>query len=288
MRVTTEPDVRTTSSNAYSPKEYWANVAKNSGSADGNGFAPVLHPGAPHWFNYLIDKLQFRSIRRALRLANLRQGARILDVGCGTGRWLRRYRQFGFEAFGVDATLAMLTIAQRRGADAPLAVGEAYRLPFANGQFDCVSDVTVVQHIPASLQPGAMSEMVRVLRPGGRLILMELICGNGPHIFPHSAPEWIEHAAAFGAKTIAWFGQEYLLLDRAFVRVTHKRRNTQLNHGVVTEYGAPLAAHSSTARRVYWGLRHITTPISVWVEPLVERIVPPEFATHGVFVFRKQ
>ena len=283
-----ERPIQSSSTGTYAPKEYWTNVAKSSGSADGYGFAPILHPDAPLWFNDLIDKLQFRAMRRALRLAGLRKGVRILDVGCGTGRWVRRYREFGFEAFGVDATSAMLTIARQCGTAAPLVVGDAYSLPFADAQFECVSDVTVVQHIPRSLQPAALGEMIRILRPDGRLILMELIRGNGSHIFPHSPQEWIDQAEAFGGTLSAWFGQEYFLLDRAFVWAAHLRGNSLLGHCMPPQTDDLPATHWSGARRAYWALRHITAPISAWVEPLVERIVPAEVATHAVFVFRKQ
>ena len=44
---------------AYSPKEYWSGLAEGVPGGDSSGFAPVLHPEAPPWFNRLIDKLQF-------------------------------------------------------------------------------------------------------------------------------------------------------------------------------------------------------------------------------------
>ena len=207
---------------AYSPKEYWTGVADEFRSADAAGLAPVLHFGAPTWFNRLIDKLQFRAVRRALAMAEIPRGALVFDVGCGTGRWLRRYKELGFQATGVDATPGMLGRAIECGTTAPLIAGEACYLPFADATFDCVSDITVVQHIPRSLQPQALREMMRVLKPGGRLILMELIRGEDAHIFPRSPQDWIQQVALFGGKPIGWFGQEYLLLDRFFVYMAQK------------------------------------------------------------------
>src|ERR1700677_2781609 len=55
----------------YSPKDYWGGVAEKFRSSDGSGLAPVLHPGAPAWFNVRIDDLQFRAMRRALGVAQL-------------------------------------------------------------------------------------------------------------------------------------------------------------------------------------------------------------------------
>jgi ubiquinone/menaquinone biosynthesis C-methylase UbiE len=273
---------------AYSPKEYWTGVADEFRSADAGGLAPVLHFGAPTWFNRLIDKLQFQAVRRALALAKISRGALVLDVGCGTGRWLRRYKELGFQATGVDATPGMLGRAIECGTTAPLIAGEACYLPFANETFDCVSDITVVQHIPRSLQPQALGEMARVLKPGGRLILMELIRGEDAHIFPRSPQDWIQQVALSGAKPIGWFGQEYLLLDRFFFHLAQKltgRDRAQPNLDV--EPLQSRSQHSSVARRIFWAIRRITAPLSAWTDPIAEKICPAHIATHAVFVFRK-
>lgn len=272
----------------YSPKDYWAGLAENFHSADAVGFAPVLHPGAPRWFNRQIDKLQFRAIRRALAMGEIQPGVRVLDVGCGTGRWVRRYRGFGFSATGIDATPGMLRLARQSGTDAPLIAGEANRLPFPDAVFDLVSDITVVQHIPTVIQAAALSEMVRVLRPGGCLILMELIRGQGLHIFPRDPQGWVHLAMSCGVKPLGWFGQEYLLFDRLFTRAV--QRVTKRNGRTVAVGMVPQVASSWTstiAHRVYWGFRHVTVVLSAWADPVVEEFCPGSLATHGVFVFRK-
>jgi len=274
--------------NAYSPKEYWGELAENYVSADAEGLAPVLHPGAPAWFNRLIDKQQFQAVRRALALAKIPAAARSLDVGCGTGRWVRRYGQLGFRATGLDVTPGMLKSARQCGTAGQLVAGEAYRLPFADGAFDFVSDVTVVQHIPAELQPAAMGEMMRVLKPEGHLLLLELIRGRGAHIFPRSPENWIEQATSRGATLLGWFGQEFLLADRLFVRMA---QSVSERNGDGVSTGAPVADSESDAgsaiRRAYWRCRRITASVSAWTDPVAEKICPARFATHGMFVFRK-
>src|SRR5205807_1734315 len=97
-----------TKAEMYSPKDYWTELAQSFDSADVSGLAPILHPGAPGWFNQVIDNVQLRAVRRALSTASIPPGARFLDVGCGTGRWMRRYRDLGFSPVGVDATIGML------------------------------------------------------------------------------------------------------------------------------------------------------------------------------------
>ncbi|MGH9691752.1 MAG: class I SAM-dependent methyltransferase [Candidatus Acidiferrales bacterium] len=272
--------------NDYSPKEYWFALAENFCSPDIRGLGPVLHPGAPSWFNRLIDRLQLRAVRRALALADLQPGSSILDVGCGTGRWIRRYQELGFRATGTDATAAMLRLAREQGTVTSLVIGEASRLPFAGAKFDAVSDTTVVQHIPSSLHAQVLSEMARVLRPGGRLILMEVIRGKGGHVFSRSPQDWIQQAASCGLKLIGWFGQEFLLLDRIFVRVAQTVGGKKGNSTSIPLAEGPRKS-PSVPRRAYWHLRHVTAPLSAWVDPAAEKVCAAQLATHGVFVFRK-
>jgi SAM-dependent methyltransferase len=272
----------------YSPIKYWTGVAESFRYTDQTGFAPVLHPDAPAWFNGLIDRLQFQAIHRALLRAEIPVGALFLDVGCGTGRWLRRYEKVGFRCIGLDLSPGMLRIARERGTTAPLIAGEAYRLPFADASFDAISDVTVVQHIPASWQLEALGEMLRVLRPGGRLILVELIRGNGPHIFPRPPRDWIQQVTSRGATLLGWFGQEFLLLDRLFVHIAQRfRKSNGSPAGANTLSPDHITHRSSCSRRIYWGIRYLIALISAWADPLTEKILPGRYATHAVLIFRK-
>lgn len=272
----------------YSPKDYWVALAEGYNSADPAGFAPILHPLAPVWFNQAIDNLQFRALRRALAIAKIPLGARFLDVGCGTGRWLRRYQQLGFSPLGIDATFGMLRIARAQQTSAPLVVGLAFSLPFSDASFDCLSDITVVQHIPYESQPKALEEMVRVLRPGGRMILLELVRGQGSHIFPRPPQDWIRQTEACGTTLLACFGEEFLFPDRLFVHlsqtVSGRRRRNPVDAAQSMSTASP---KSSLSRRLYWNLRQITMRISAWTDPLVAGICPVSTATHAVFVFRK-
>jgi SAM-dependent methyltransferase len=280
----------------YSPKDYWSSLANDGDSSDASGFAPILHPLAPTWFNQFIDELQFHALRRALALVEISPGARFLDVGCGTGRWVRRYEALGFSAVGVDATIGMLQIARAHNTRSPLVTGLAQSLPFSNAVFDCLSDITVVQHIPYELQSKALQEMVRVLKPGGRMILLEVICGQKPHIgkdshvFPRKPRDWISEVEHCGATLSDWFGQEFLLADRLYVRLAHAlyRPKSNFVDQVQSASYRSSSRKSSVAHRVYRQLRRITVPFSVWSEPAVARICPASLATHGMFVFRKQ
>jgi ubiquinone/menaquinone biosynthesis C-methylase UbiE len=192
--------------NGYSPKTYWHELAENYAQADAEGLAPVLHPGAPNWFNAQIDRLQMRAWHRALCCCALPGGAACLGVGCCTGRWLQRLLMCGYAPVGVDRTAGMLRLAVQNGVRSPLLNAELQQLPFREQSFDCVSSGTVGQHILPAQQHLALEEMVRVLRPGGYLILFEVIHGQADHVFSGHPANWIASVISLGPELINWFG----------------------------------------------------------------------------------
>jgi ubiquinone/menaquinone biosynthesis C-methylase UbiE len=93
-------------------------------------------------------------------------GWRTVDVGCGPGLLPRLLAQRGCEAFGVDVDYAALDSGLWDG----LALGEAGRLPFEEATFDLATAVNVLFLLPEPAQ--ALREMRRVVKPGGRVCLL--------------------------------------------------------------------------------------------------------------------
>ncbi len=120
----------------------------------------------------------------AVRKAELRSTDRVLDVACGTGDLTKAFaealaklgrKKEGDEApvVGLDFTPEMLDVARERKAT-PLTEyieGDAMDLPFEDGSFDVVSIAFGIRNV--SRPEAALSEFCRVLRPGGRLIILE-------------------------------------------------------------------------------------------------------------------
>ncbi len=102
------------------------------------------------------------------RVGGARAGAlRILDYGCGTGGNTTGYGQFG-SVTGVEPDPHAVRLAQARGGGS-YCRADGVRLPFRDGTFDVVIASDVLEHIKDD--SGAMTEMARVLRPGGSMII---------------------------------------------------------------------------------------------------------------------
>jgi 2-polyprenyl-6-hydroxyphenyl methylase/3-demethylubiquinone-9 3-methyltransferase len=94
-------------------------------------------------------------------------GLRILDLGCGKGRFTRRLHEAGAEVVGVDPARGML----QRGARLDRVQATARQLPFPTDSFDAVLAVEVFQH--AQSLDEALREIARVLRPGGMVVIVD-------------------------------------------------------------------------------------------------------------------
>ena len=104
------------------------------------------------------------------RRAIVRAGERFLEIGCGEGANLHHLREPGALYVGIDYSGAKTAFA-RRATDAQTVTADATRLPFADGAFDALLIRDVLHHIGDV--DGVLREARRVLKPGGKLTLVE-------------------------------------------------------------------------------------------------------------------
>ena len=110
-------------------------------------------------------------IKTIVELAGMTPDSRTLDVGCGTGRFAVRVSQhLKRPSYGVDSSVDMLKKAAARAANVTWVAGDAHSLPFESGSFDCAYMTMVIHHIEK--RGTALREIRRVLRPGGKLLIM--------------------------------------------------------------------------------------------------------------------
>jgi ubiquinone/menaquinone biosynthesis C-methylase UbiE len=113
-------------------------------------------------------------------LAQLQPGEAVLDVGCGTGTLALVARQrvgAAGRVSGIDPSAQLLARARRkaarRGLEINFQLGVIEQLPFADQSFDVVLSTLMMHHLPDDLKRQGLAEIARVLKPGGRLLVVD-------------------------------------------------------------------------------------------------------------------
>jgi ubiquinone/menaquinone biosynthesis C-methylase UbiE len=159
----------------YTPTLYWEDRARRF-AAEGHGLAAVCSYGMPEFYNRAIQLEQRLALRSWLSVA---PGCRVLDIGCGVGRWSRLLASRGAKVTGIDLSPTMIEEAERRAVQAGVAERCMFHVQDVSdlevgAEFDVVLAVTVLQHIldPERLR-AALTAMSHRLAPGGRIVLLE-------------------------------------------------------------------------------------------------------------------
>jgi len=156
-------------------------------------------------------------LAQMVALAEMRGDERVLDAGCGAGHTAAAFAPHAAEVIGVDFTEGMLRQVELLAAERGLTNlttrrGDVEALPFGDGEFDRVVSRYSAHHWPHPAS--AMAEFRRVLKPGGRVILSDVVGFNDPtcdtylnaiellrdpsHVRDYTEPEWLGFFAKAG------------------------------------------------------------------------------------------
>jgi ubiquinone/menaquinone biosynthesis C-methylase UbiE len=169
----------------------------------------IPHPlGSKEFFEeYNALRETIESIEYSYRLHEYRdfKGKKVLDVGSGNGYVLSKYATEGAEVYGVDITPAGIDLCRKRfeylGLKGDFRVADAQALPFDDNTFDCVCSMGVLHHVPNTQK--AVDEIFRVLKPGGRLIVMFYHRNSAKYQWSYRVRSW------FSGKSMTQLANEF-------------------------------------------------------------------------------
>jgi SAM-dependent methyltransferase len=174
---------------------------------------------------------------------------RVLDVGCGPGRYLDAIGALNpdTERVGLDLSPGMAQAAKRAGE---VLVGDAQRLPFATRSFDAALAPHMMYHVPEI--DLALTELARVLRPGGPLVVVTNGAAHLPEIFElltEAAREASRHTSAPPARTFERFSVQTAdaMLRAVFDEVELER----LSRRIAVPVPAPVVEYVESMRSLY-------------------------------------
>ena len=133
-----------------------------------------------HWapvYELVFGRFLRRTHPAVVELAALSAGEQVLDVGCGTGSLAVALKMSAGSVHGIDASQEMIEVARRNaskaGVEVSFQVGLGEAIPFPDGTFDLVVSQLAIHHLPDDLKQSAFREMHRVLKSGGRCLIVD-------------------------------------------------------------------------------------------------------------------
>jgi SAM-dependent methyltransferase len=239
-------------------------------------FQSVSGTGLPRWVGRSIHRLEERGVRA---LARCLPGGRVLDVGCGYGRWLPITGR-GRMVVGMDFSPSLVARAsQRHGA--PVMVADARRIPVRSASVEAVYTVKVLQCLPQQERAAAIRELFAAVEAGGIVAFLEKTSGDDG-----SPPDrWCRWAEEAGGAMLRWSGNQYVPLDRLLKALA--RRGQDSSERSVSGDRQPVRDRSPRLFGAYMAVRGVLLLVSLVLEPVIERACSPRWAEHGLFVFRK-
>jgi len=150
--------------------------------------APITQGRTIRWASHydLVVKLLTFGRENTLRNqtihhAAISKGTVVLDVGCDTGTLTLLAKTEAGDSgrvHGIDASPEMIAVARQKAVqqkcDVDFQTGVIEALPFSDGTFDVVLSSLMFHHLPPDLQQSGLAEIYRVLKPGGRLIVVDM------------------------------------------------------------------------------------------------------------------
>jgi demethylmenaquinone methyltransferase / 2-methoxy-6-polyprenyl-1,4-benzoquinol methylase len=134
-----------------------------------------MFDGVAPKYDVVNDVLSMGQTRRWRRIVveavGARPGRKVLDLAAGTGTSSEPYADAGVHVVACDFSLGMLRVGKRRRPDIDFVAGDATRLPFADNSFDAVTISFGLRNV--NEPDTALAEMLRVTKPGGRLVIAE-------------------------------------------------------------------------------------------------------------------
>ena len=207
--------------------------------------------GAPHFVNKYYEYQLKRGFQFLIRNIRINEHNLILEVGSGTGRWTQELLRNGFTGtyYGIDFNPKVVRLAQNKGLpNSHFLTMDGRDLGFASDIFDCAISIAALQHIPTEGWRTAVKEIMRVVKPSGKIVLFE-----------RKEYPWVEEFLKGGCK---------LLLKRC------------KNYSCIRELPTKFLSRNPRI------LDHFLTILSYPLEPVFEKILPERFAYQSILVFR--
>lgn len=223
---------------------------------------------------------------------------RVLDVGCGSGRYIRLLSKEGAKVIGIDISNEIIDRCRRNFPDSKFYVLPVEEINSELGLFDLIVSSTVLQHVPDENKQESFLRIANIIRPGGHLLIIENQRDKADHIHGVSLWKWQqlgEQADLVLVKSRAADHRHLVTLTLHLCNVFHvltkfswwKRKiglsSKKINYGIENS----IFDGTSFRSKIYLKFVYISVMISYALEPLFNLFLPISYARHVGLLFRK-
>jgi ubiquinone/menaquinone biosynthesis C-methylase UbiE len=206
----------------YDPEKYWSVRLEHSKDSMLRAIGVFA---ATEIENKSMDRVQRSAFRRAIKKIDLNKKS-VLEFGCGIGRWITLFPWNSSKWHGVDISDKMLSVAKSIHPEIDFKKVIDNKIPYPDDVMDFAYSITVIHHNSYRDQENILSEMVRVLKNGGYLLLIEDLGEAGSHnsfnYFPRKRESWISITEKCGMKLYWQSGVQYWILKALLYRILHR------------------------------------------------------------------
>jgi len=120
-------------------------------------------------------------------LSKLPKGAKVLDLGCGTGHFSSYIKTLGYDVTGLDPSTKMLDYSRQNFPDITFVEGYSNTLPFEANTFDLIISIEVLRYLDTKIVKESYEDIYRTLKPGGKIFITHVntLATEGYFLFYH-------------------------------------------------------------------------------------------------------
>ncbi len=262
----------------YNPETYWNGRASRRSQ---DCLSTVCIHEATSVENRCAHRVQEKVIRRMMSGMDL-EGKEILEYGCGAGRWIPYFRKYRGIWHGVDISENMLSLARDVDERAVLSKVSDGVIPYPDSCMDFVYSVTVLHHNSYDDQTHIASEMSRVLRKNGYLLILEDIGEKGVryNMYPRPLSSWADLFQGQGLTLVRVHRLRYWIVRGVVMKVISALGRI-LGRTRKDADGEPRAGNKSLPSAI----ANLIARIDMMIDPYIYPIVPSRYRGTAVLLF---
>ena len=266
--------------NNYDVEKYWSWRAKIGEELKDEYLSVLTFDPKTPLKNKVMDYTQKKLMAAILRNENLHD-KRILEIGCGVGRWVNFFKERGAEYYGVDISPEMIRIITSKYKNIHVKrYTPNNRIDFPDNYFDYVFSITVIHHNPYEIQDHIIGEIARLLKKSGKVVILESINinDNSFNMYPNTPDDWFKKFERHGLKLVEYRYIRYYILYSIIASIAKK---LGFKRNIVDMGSKSLSRNANTSQKKVYTMLEIFRNFGFWLaylDPYLMSFLPKKYA----------